>query len=102
MTFSKYLSTFSLVIIQIICLLKQRSRNLYRLFCISSSLDKHLLRICCKLDAVLGGTNTVSLKDGCISHDELGYAAITNNPLNLCGLKQKRFVLCAAFSSWVI
>jgi hypothetical protein len=41
------------------------------------------LNLFCRYLSVLSQMDTVSLKDRCISHDELVYAAITNNSLNI-------------------
>lgn len=52
--------------------------------------NKYLLRIRSQPGTALVATDIVSPKDGCISHEELGYAAITNAPPKSLWVKTKK------------
>lgn len=85
------LTTFAVVIIHITLLLRTQSRNYHGSSYVPSSLP-NTYGVCCKSDSVVGTADktvsTVSPRTHqaqChhrrISHSELDYAAVTNNPL---------------------
>lgn len=92
------LNTFTLVIIQIILLLRKMSRHFHGLCWFLHLFYRCVYGVCFKSDTLVGTVDTISRHwhYRCISH-ELGYAAVTNN---LFKIETRCFLRCATSSSY--